>query len=191
MSDASSPGESWMQTRTITKDTRWWRPRNRNIQTGTTLGTSSLTTWLDLTHFMCFKLQHLSLFDWCADQMCDIGSHESIRVSMWTQGDTQAVARHQERRLQDIQRESCRIGRVPLDGAAACTWWAGGFCKKMWPGVQFNRHLKFKSWVKAWVKDEVKEAFRKAPDREMVKAWVEAWVKAVQNVYWIAPLEFN
>ena len=43
------------------------------------------------------------------------------------------------------------------------------------PGVQFNRHLKFK----AWVKDEVKDAFRKALDREMVKAWV----KAVQNVY--------
>ena len=47
------------------------------------------------------------------------------------------------------------------------------------PGVQFNRHLKFKTWVKAWVKDEVKDAFRKALDREMVKAWV----KAVQNVY--------
>ena len=46
-------------------------------------------------------------------------------------------------------------------------------------GVQFNRHLKFK----AWVKDEVKDAFRKALDREMVKAWVKAWVKAVQNVY--------
>ena len=46
-------------------------------------------------------------------------------------------------------------------------------------GVQFNRHLKFKAWVKAWVKDEVKDAFRKALDREMVKAWV----KAVQNVY--------
>ena len=45
--------------------------------------------------------------------------------------------------------------------------------------VQFNRHLKFKPWVKAWVKDEVKDAFRKALDREMVKAWV----KAVQNVY--------
>ena len=41
--------------------------------------------------------------------------------------------------------------------------------------VQFNRHLKFK----AWVKDEVKDAFRKALDRQMVKAWV----KAVQNVY--------
>ena len=50
-------------------------------------------------------------------------------------------------------------------------------------GVQFNRHLKFKAWVKAWVKDEVKDAFRKALDREMVKAWVKAWVKAVQNVY--------
>ena len=36
--------------------------------------------------------------------------------------------------------------------------------------VQFNRHLKFKAWVKAWVKDEVKDAFRKALDREMVKA---------------------
>ena len=47
------------------------------------------------------------------------------------------------------------------------------------PGVQFNRHLKFKAWVKAWVKDEVKDVFRKALDREMVKAWV----KAVQNVY--------
>ena len=47
------------------------------------------------------------------------------------------------------------------------------------PGVQFNRHLKFK----AWVKDKVKDAFRKALDREMVKAWVKAWVKAVQNVY--------
>ena len=42
-------------------------------------------------------------------------------------------------------------------------------------GVQFNRHLKFK----AWVKDKVKDAFRKALDREMVKAWV----RAVQNVY--------
>ena len=51
------------------------------------------------------------------------------------------------------------------------------------PGVQFNRHLKFKAWVKAWVKDEVKDAFRKALDREMVKAWVKSWVKAVQNVY--------
>ena len=36
-------------------------------------------------------------------------------------------------------------------------------------GVQFNRHLKFKAWVKAWVKDEVKDAFRKALDREMVR----------------------
>lgn len=43
------------------------------------------------------------------------------------------------------------------------------------PGVQFNRHSKFK----AWGKDEVKDVFRKALDREMVKAWVEA----VQNVY--------
>ena len=43
------------------------------------------------------------------------------------------------------------------------------------PGVQFNRHLEFK----AWVKDEVKDPFRKALDREMVKAWV----KAIQNVY--------
>ena len=42
-------------------------------------------------------------------------------------------------------------------------------------GVQFNRHLKFK----AWVKDEVKDAFRKALDRATVKAWV----KAFQNVY--------
>ena len=41
--------------------------------------------------------------------------------------------------------------------------------------MQFNRHLKFK----AWVKDEVKDAFRKAPDWATVKAWV----KAVQNVY--------
>ena len=46
-------------------------------------------------------------------------------------------------------------------------------------GVQFNRHFKFKAWVKAWDKDEVKDAFRKALDREMV----QAWVKAVQNVY--------
>ena len=30
------------------------------------------------------------------------------------------------------------------------------------PGVQFNRHLKFKAWVMAWVKDEVKDVFRKA-----------------------------
>ena len=37
-------------------------------------------------------------------------------------------------------------------------------------GVQFNRHLKFKAWVKALVKDEVKDAFRKAPDRATVKA---------------------
>ena len=44
---------------------------------------------------------------------------------------------------------------------------------------RFNRHLKFKAWVKALVKDGVKAAFRKALDREMVKAWV----KAVQNVY--------
>ena len=36
--------------------------------------------------------------------------------------------------------------------------------------MQFNRHLKFKAWVKAWVKDEVKDVFRKALDREMVKA---------------------
>ena len=36
--------------------------------------------------------------------------------------------------------------------------------------VQFNRHLKFK----AWVKDGVKDAFRKAPDRVTVKAWVKA-----------------
>ena len=42
------------------------------------------------------------------------------------------------------------------------------------PGVQFNRHLKFKAWVKAWVKDKVGDAFRKALDREMVKAWVKA-----------------
>ena len=35
--------------------------------------------------------------------------------------------------------------------------------------MQFNRHLKFK----AWVKDEVKGAFRKALEREMVKAWVK------------------
>ena len=42
-------------------------------------------------------------------------------------------------------------------------------------GVQFNRHFKFKAWVKAWVKD----VFRKALDREIIKAWV----KAVQNVY--------
>ena len=51
------------------------------------------------------------------------------------------------------------------------------------PGVQTNRHLKFKAWVNACVKDEVKDAFRKALDREMVKAGVKAWVKAVQNVY--------
>ena len=38
------------------------------------------------------------------------------------------------------------------------------------PGVQFNRHSKFKAWVKAWVKDKVKDAFRKALDREMIKA---------------------
>ena len=50
-------------------------------------------------------------------------------------------------------------------------------------GVQFNRHLIFKAWVKAWVKDEVKDAFRKALDREIFKARVKAWVKAVQNVY--------
>ena len=46
------------------------------------------------------------------------------------------------------------------------------------PGVQYNRHLKFKAWVEAWVKDEVKDVFRKALDGEMVKAWV----KDVQNV---------
>ena len=51
------------------------------------------------------------------------------------------------------------------------------------PGVQFNRHLKFKAWVKAQVKDEVKDAFRKAQDRATVKTWVKAWVKAIQNVY--------
>ena len=34
--------------------------------------------------------------------------------------------------------------------------------------MQFNRHLKFKSWVK----DKVKDEFRKAPDREMAKAWL-------------------
>ena len=50
-------------------------------------------------------------------------------------------------------------------------------------GVQFNRHLKFKAWVKALVKDEDKDAFRKGLDGEMVKAWVKAWVKAVTNVY--------
>lgn len=37
--------------------------------------------------------------------------------------------------------------------------------------VQFDRHSKFKAWVK--------DAFRKAPNREMIKAWI----KAVQNVY--------
>ena len=36
--------------------------------------------------------------------------------------------------------------------------------------MQFNRHLKFKAWVKAQVKDEVKDAYRKAPDRKTVKA---------------------
>ena len=46
-------------------------------------------------------------------------------------------------------------------------------------GVQFNRRLKFKAWVKAQVKDGVKDAFRKAPDRVTVKAWV----KAVQHAY--------
>ena len=45
--------------------------------------------------------------------------------------------------------------------------------------MQFNRHLKFK----AWVKDKVKDVFRKAPDRAMVKALFKAWVKTVQNVY--------
>ena len=35
------------------------------------------------------------------------------------------------------------------------------------PGVQFNRHLKFKAWVEAWAKDEVKDAFRKALHREI------------------------
>ena len=40
--------------------------------------------------------------------------------------------------------------------------------------MQFNRHLKFKAWVKAWVKDEVKDAFRKAPYGATVKAWVKA-----------------
>ena len=39
-----------------------------------------------------------------------------------------------------------------------------------WPGVQFNRHFKFKAWFKACVKDKVKDVFRKALDREMVKA---------------------
>ena len=48
--------------------------------------------------------------------------------------------------------------------------------------MRFNRHLKFKAWVKAQVKDEVKDSFRKAPDREWF-AWVKAWVEAVQNVY--------
>ena len=54
---------------------------------------------------------------------------------------------------------------------------AGSECVGRTSGVQINRHLKFKAWVKAWVKD----AFRNAPgpDREMVKAWV----KAIQNVY--------
>ena len=47
-------------------------------------------------------------------------------------------------------------------------------CQRDDPGVQFNRHLKFKSWVQAQVKD----SFRNAPDRAMVKASV----KAVQNV---------
>ena len=37
--------------------------------------------------------------------------------------------------------------------------------------VQFDRHSKFKAWVK--------DAFRKAPNREMIKACI----KAVQNVY--------
>ena len=46
-------------------------------------------------------------------------------------------------------------------------------------GGRFNRHIKFKAWVKACAKDEVKDAFRKAPDRVTVKAWF----KAVQNVY--------
>ena len=41
--------------------------------------------------------------------------------------------------------------------------------------MQFNRHLKFKAWVK--------DAFRKALYREMVKARDKAWVKAVQNAY--------
>ena len=43
--------------------------------------------------------------------------------------------------------------------------------------MQFNRHLKFK----AWVKDEVKDAFRKRLDREMFKAWVKAWVKSIES----------
>ena len=42
-------------------------------------------------------------------------------------------------------------------------------------GVQFNRHLKFKAWVK--------NAFRRAPNMATVKAWVKAWVKTVQNVF--------
>ena len=33
------------------------------------------------------------------------------------------------------------------------------------PGVQFNRHLKFK----AWVKDEVKDVFR--------RHWIEKWLR--------------
>ena len=51
-------------------------------------------------------------------------------------------------------------------------------------GVQFNRHLEFKACVKAKLKARVKNLFRKASDR----VTVNAWVKAVQNVYWIAPL---
>ena len=47
--------------------------------------------------------------------------------------------------------------------------------------VQFNRHLKFKAWVKAWVKDEVKDGFRKALDRGMVKAWVKVVQKCLLN----------
>ena len=41
-------------------------------------------------------------------------------------------------------------------------------------GVQFNRHTKFKAWVKAQVKKEVKDTFSKAPDRATIKAWVKA-----------------
>ena len=37
------------------------------------------------------------------------------------------------------------------------------------PGVQINRHLKFKAWVKAWVKDEVKD--------HLGRHWIEKWLR--------------
>ena len=71
--------------------------------------------------------------------------------------------------------DTCNDLEIPRDVAWVESWnlgWVQG--PGLGPGVQFNRHLEFKAWVKVQLKAGVMDGFRKAPDRAIVKVWVKA-----------------